>query len=276
MKSIKKILAQGFKYASLILITLISIAPILLAVITSLKGKNEVYDLGVLEFPQIIRFDNYSTAFLDGNMVTGFKNTIIMIVIALLGAIINGTMVAYVMSRFEFRGKFLLKNAFLFASLIPSMTIQVMLYQTISGMGVYNTRLAGFLLYVGTDIISLYIFLQQLNTVPKSLDEAAMTEGASYLIIYWNIIIPLLAPAIATVTIIKGVSIYNDFYTAYLYMPKNRLQVVATSLFQFRGQYGTRWEVICAGVMITIIPMLVIFLTLQKQIYNGLTQGSIK
>jgi multiple sugar transport system permease protein len=251
-------------------------APILLAIITSLKGKNEVYDLGVLELPHKLHFENYVTAFVDGNMMTGFKNTLIMVIIALLGAIITGTMTAYVMSRFEFRGKFLLKNAFLFASLIPGMTIQVMLYQTISSMGVYNTRMAGFLLYIGTDIIALYIFLHLLETIPKALDESAMLEGASYLTIYRKIILPLLKPAIVTVMIIKGVSIYNDFYTPYLYMPSNDLRVVATSLFQFQGQYGTRWELICAGVMITIIPMLIIFLALQKYIYNGLTQGATK
>lgn len=185
-------------------------------------------------------------------------------------------MVAYILSRFEFKGKRLLKSAFLFASLVPGMTIQVMLYQTISLLGVYNTRMAGFLLYIGTDIISIYIFLQQLDAIPISLDESAMLDGASYLAVFRKIILPLLKPAVSTVIIIKGVGIYNDFYIPYQYMPKNKLKVVATALFQFRGQYGTQWEVICAGVIITILPILILFLLLQKQIYNGLTQGAVK
>lgn len=266
----------ALKYISLILITLVCLAPIILAIVTSLKSKAEVYDLGVLQLPERLHFENYVTAFVDGNMLNGFMNTVIMLGVSLIFVILNGTMLAYIFSRFEFRGKKLLKNAFLFASIVPSMSVQVMVYRIISALGVYNTRMAGFLLYIGTDIIAIYIFLQQLSTIPVSLDEAAIIDGASYFTVYRRIILPLLRPAITTIVIIKGVGIYNDFYIPYQYMPKNSLRVVATTLFQFKGQYGTQWEVICAGAIITVIPILIIFILLQKQIYNGLIQGSIK
>ena len=266
----------ALKYISLILITLVCLAPIILAIVTSLKSKTEVYDLGVLQLPERLHFENYVTAFVDGNMLNGFMNTVIMLGVSLIFVILNGTMLAYIFSRFEFRGKKLLKNAFLFASIVPSMSVQVMVYRIISALGVYNTRMAGFLLYIGTDIIAIYIFLQQLSTIPVSLDEAAIIDGASYFTVYRRIILPLLRPAITTIVIIKGVGIYNDFYIPYQYMPKNSLRVVATTLFQFKGQYGTQWEVICAGAIITVIPILIIFILLQKQIYNGLIQGSIK
>ena len=235
-----------------------------------------MYDLGVLQLPERLHFENYVTAFVDGNMLNGFMNTVIMLGVSLIFVILNGTMLAYIFSRFEFRGKKLLKNAFLFASIVPSMSVQVMVYRIISALGVYNTRMAGFLLYIGSDIIAIYIFLQQLSTLPVSLDEAAIIDGASYFTVYRRIILPLLRPAITTIVIIKGVGIYNDFYIPYQYMPKNSLRVVATTLFQFKGQYGTQWEVICAGAIITVIPILIIFILLQKQIYNGLIQGSIK
>ena len=107
-------------------------------------------------------------------------------------------------------------------------------------------------------------------------DEAALIDGASYFTIYWRIILPLLKPAIATVIIIKGVAIYNEFYIPFLYMPKKAVGVVSTPLFKFKGPYGTQWEIISAGIVIAIIPTLIIFLLLQKYIYNGLTQGSVK
>ena len=91
-----------------------------------------------------------------------------------------------------------------------------------------------------------------------------------------KIIMPLLKPAIVTVIIIKGVGFYNDFYTPYLYTPKPALQTISTALFAFKGPYGARWEVICAGAIITMIPTLIIFLLLQKQIYSGMTQGAVK
>ena len=191
---LRKVLV-ALKYISLILITLVCLAPIILAIVTSLKSKAEVYDLGVLQLPETLHFENYITAFVDGNMLNGFKNTAIMVGVSLIFVTLNGTMLAYILSRFEFRGKKLLKNAFLFASIVPSMSVQVMVYRIISTLGVYNTRMAGFLLYIGTDIIAIYIFMQQLSTIPVSLDEAAIIDGASYFTVYRRIILPLLRPA---------------------------------------------------------------------------------
>ena len=93
---------------------------------------------------------------------------------------------------------------------------------------------------------------------------------------YFSIILPMLRPAIATVLVIKFVSIYNDFYTANLYMPSKDLAVVSTALYRFIGPYGAQWEVIFAGIIICIIPSLVIFLFLQKSIYSNLVTGSVK
>lgn len=100
----------ALKYISLIVITLVCLAPIILAAVTSLKSKTEVYDLGVLQLPETLHFENYITAFVDGNMLNGFKNTAIMVGVSLIFVILNGTMVAYILSRFDFRGKNLLKK----------------------------------------------------------------------------------------------------------------------------------------------------------------------
>ena len=209
-------------------------------------------------------------------MLTGFLNTAIILVFSLAATILTGTMTAYVLNRFKFPGRKLVNNLFLLASLIPSITMQMSVFQIISRLGLFNTRLSVILLYAGTDIISIYIFLQFLENIPVSLDESAIMDGASYLKIYTKIIMPLLKPAIVTVIIIKGVGFYNDFYTPYLYTPKPALQTISTALFAFKGPYGSKWEVICAGTIITMIPTLIIFLLLQKQIYSGMTQGAVK
>ena len=136
--------------------------------------------------------------------------------------------------------------------------------------------LATIILFAGTDIISIYIFLQFLEGIPYTLDEAAIVDGASFPRIFTTIIIPLLKPAIVTVIIIKGIGFYNEFYTPYLYMKDKSLQVISTSLYAFQGPYGTQWEVICAACIITMLPTLIIFLLLQKHIYSGLTMGAVK
>ena len=156
------------------------------------------------------------------------------------------------------------------------MTAQVATFQIVKGLGLFNTRWSAIALFIGTDIVSIYIFIQFMRGIPRSLDEAAIMEGASHFRVYRSIILPLLVPAIVTVVIIKGVAIYNEFYIPFLYMPSPDLGVVATSLFRFQGPYQTNWQVIAAGVVITIIPTLLLFLGLQRWVYRGFARGAIK
>jgi raffinose/stachyose/melibiose transport system permease protein len=274
---VKYTLASFVKYASLILAAFIALLPIVVILFASLKTNAEYAATSPLTPPaDWLNFANYSRAFVDGNMLVGFKNTIIILLISIVGATLTGSMIAYVLDRFKFKGKKIMVAAFLLATLIPSVTTQVATFQIINALDLFNTRWAAIVMYLGTDIIAVYIFLQFLGSISSALDESAMLDGASYFTIYWKIILPLLKPAIVTVIIVKGVNIYNDFYTPFLYMPKDSLQVISTALFKFKGPFGSQWEVISAGIMIAIIPTMIIFLLLQKYIYNGFAQGSVK
>lgn len=264
-------------YALLIFLSFITIAPLVLIFFGSFKTNKELLTTGVLTPPENwLNFENFKIAWTQGNMATGFYNTIIILVVSIAATILTGTMTAYVLSRFQFRLKRIVKFLFLLASLIPSITMQMSTFQIIVAMNLYDTRLATMILFAGTDIISIYIFLQFLDGIPYSLDEAAIVDGASFPGIYFKIIMPLLKPAITTVIIIKGIGFYNEFYTPHLYMKSKSLQVISTSLYAFQGPYGTKWEVICAACIITILPALIVFLALQKSIYSGLTSGAVK
>jgi multiple sugar transport system permease protein len=277
MHRLKYGVANIVKYASLLFGAFVALIPIIVVLFASFKTNQEYGATSPLTPPNDwLNFSNYAKAFVNGKMLLGFGNTIIILVVSIIGATLIGSMIAYVLNRFKFRGNKLLMGAFLLATLIPSVTTQVATYRIINFFHLVDTRFAPILLYLGTDIIAVYIFMQFLDSISESLDESAMLDGASYFTIYWRIILPLLAPAIVTVIIVKGVNIYNDFYTPFLYMPSEDLQVLSTALFKFKGPYGSQWEVICAGIMITIIPILVVFLSLQKYIYNGFSQGSVK
>ncbi|MFC7679158.1 carbohydrate ABC transporter permease [Paenibacillus sp. GCM10028914] len=277
MYRLKYTAANVFKYGTLLLGAFAALIPILVVFFASFKTNEEYSTTGPLTLPENwFNFANYTKAFVNGKMLLGFGNTLIILVVSIVGATLIGSMIAFVLNRFKFRGNKLLMGAFLLATLIPSVTTQVATFRIINFFDLVDTRFAPILLYLGTDIIAVYIFMQFLDSISESLDESAMLDGASYFTIYWKIILPLLAPAIVTVIIVKGVNIYNDFYTPFLYMPSEDLQVLSTALFKFKGPYGSQWEVICAGIMITIIPILIIFLSLQKYIYNGFAQGSVK
>lgn len=272
-----KLLPTLGKYTSLIIAVACTLLPLVVIVFVSLKTREEYATTTPLTPPQNwLNFENFAIAFTDGDMLRAFTNTFFILLVSVTGTVLVGTMTAYALDRFEFRGKRVVFAAFLFATLVPGVTTQVATFRVVNSLGLFNTPWAAIVLFLGTDIIAIYIFVQFMQSIPKSLDEAAMLDGASKFAIYWRVILPLLKPAIATVVIIKGIAIYNEFYIPFLYMPSRDLGVISTSLFRFTGPFGTQWQVIGAGALIVIIPTLVIFLLLQRFIYSGITQGATK
>lgn len=275
LERLKSMSATTAKYASLVIAGLVTLLPLSVLLFASLKTSSEYAQTGPFDPPSDwFNFDNFVTAFTSGKMLEGFVNTTIVLAVSLVGTILIGTMAAYAIDRFTFRGKKLVVGLFLVATLIPGVTSQVATFQLINGLGLYDTKAALILLFMGTDIIAIYLFIQFMQSIPISLDEAAMIDGANRWTIYWRIVLPLLRPAIATVVIIKGIAIYNEFYTPFLYLPSEGL--ISTSLFRFKGPFGAQWEVIAAGTVLVIIPTLIAFLLLQRWIYKGLTSGAVK
>lgn len=269
--------AVAGKYLSLVVASAMTLLPLVVVFTTSFKTDRERADIGPLDLPHNwLNLHNFRFAFTQGHMLTAFANTAFILAFSITGTVLIGSMTAYAIDRFRFRLRRLVIALFLIATLVPGVTTQVATFQIINYFGIFNTRWAPIALYMGTDIISIIIFLQFIRAIPVSLDEAARIDGASSFRIYRTVILPLLKPAIATVVIIKGVVIYNDFYLPFLYMPSQDLAVMSTSLFRFKGPYGAHWEIICAGAVLVIVPTLVVFLFLQRFIYNGFTRGATK
>ena len=182
-------------------------------------------------------------------------------------------MLAYVLSRFTFPGNAIIRGLFTVAALLPGIAMQVPMYKMMVQMHAVNTMWGYILMMCGTDVISIYVFIQYFENISTSLDEAAIMDGASYWTIYSRILLPLLKPAIVTCMILKGVGVYND---SNLYLQKESLKTVAIALYSFTGPMGSQYNLICAGVIITLLPMLILFLIFQKQIYNGVAAGAVK
>lgn len=269
-------LAVTGKYVSLVVGSIVAVLPLTVILLASLKTKQELEQQGPFDLPGSPQWENYAVFWDKGRALEGFMNTGIILAASIVGTIIIGTMAAYALDRFEFRFRKSIVMLFLLATLVPGVTTQVATFQIVHGLGVHNTRLAPILLFMGTDIISIYIFIQFMRGIPKELDEAAFLDGANHWTIYRRVIFPLLKPAIVTVVIIKGIAIYNEFYIPFLYMPDRNLPVISTALFRFKGPFAAEWQVISAGIVVVVVPTLIIFLLLQRYIYNGLTQGAVK
>ena len=265
------------KYFSLILFGFIAVIPVISCVITAFKTSEEYQSSSVMTLPESwMNFDNFIKAYKMANMGRAFLNSFIVMICVLTVSIIIGTQLAYVLNRFKFHGNTLIRNLFLFASLLPGVAMQVTVYNIMSSLGFINHLYGYIIMMCGTDVISIYIFIQYMENIPVSLDESAIIDGASYWTIYYKIMLPLLKPAIVTSCILKGVGVYNEYYAANLYLQDKDLHTIATSLYTFVGPMGSQYNLICAGVIISLLPALIIFIIFQKQIYSGITAGAVK
>ncbi|MFJ3623549.1 carbohydrate ABC transporter permease [Streptomyces iakyrus] len=274
----RRAVSRVLVYLSLIAATALVLLPLAAVFLTSLKSEKEMADgSGALALPDDpFHLGNYGTAFQDGRMLSAFGNTAVILVVAIGGTVLIGSMTAYAIDRFRFRFRAWVLALFLIAALVPGVTTQVATFQIVNSFGMFDSLWAPIALYMGTDIVSIYIFLQFVRSIPVSLDESARIDGANAFTVYRRVIFPLLKPAIATVVIVKGITVYNDFYIPFLYMPSEDLGVISTSLFRFKGPFGAHWETISAGAILVIVPTLVVFLFLQRFIYNGFTRGATK
>lgn len=266
------------KYFSLVFITFCILLPLVSCVWTAAKTDAEYKTGNVMAMPHNwFNFSNYAEAFKLSNMAVVFRNSFIVLVCVCFMTTIIGTQLAYVLSRFQFPGNAFIRGAFTIAALLPGIAMQVAVYKIMGSLGMINSLWGYIIMSMGTDVISIYIFIQYFENLPISLDEAAMIDGASYFTIYGRILLPLLKPAIVTALILKGVGIYNEYYAANLYLQdKQKLGTVAISLYAFTGPQGSKYNLICAGVIVTLLPALILFLIFQKQIYNGVAAGAVK
>lgn len=274
---IKKYLWIFIKYFSMVFFSFISLLPIVSCVITAFKTETEYQNTNVMTPPESwLNFSNFTEAFTRAHMGRAFLNSAVVVIVVVIGSVMIGSMIAYVLNRFQFPGNGLIRNLFLFATLLPGIAMQVSTYQLMYQIGFINHMYGYIILMMGTDVMSIYIFIQFFENISTSLDESAYMDGASYFTIFFRILFPLLKPAIVTCMILKGVGVYNEYYSANLYLVDQKRKTVAISLYTFTGPLGSKYNLICAGVIITLLPALIIFIAFQKQIYSGLTAGAVK
>jgi raffinose/stachyose/melibiose transport system permease protein len=251
-------------------------APLLIVLFASLKSPLQI----AVDFPLAPPLDptgeNWLTVLRSGNILRSLGNSLILVVFSVGINAFLASSVAYCLSRFEFRGKKLVMVFFLVAMLVPGVITEISRFGIIKSLGIYNTLLAPILIYIGADMMQLYVYLQFMNTLPVSLDESAMLDGASYFTIYWRIIFPLTLPAVATLSILKMVEIMNDMFIPYLYMPSPNLKTLTTVLLQFSGAQNGSWNNLSAAIILVMLPTTILYIIFNKAVFRGIAAGAVK
>ncbi len=274
----QRTLQQIVKQVICLCMVSIVLAPILLTLFAAFKTKADMVNTSPLLLPPLSRVttDNFQKVLGDKYLLIGFKNTGIILVFSIFFNVLFGTITAFILERFQFRFKNLIMSLFFLGMLIPSFVTEIARFKIINGLGLYNTLGAPIVIYVASDLMQLYIYRQFISTLPVSLDESALLDGCSYFGLFTRIIFPLLAPATATVVIIKAITIINDMYIPYLYMPKNKLRTLTTFLMNYANAQQGSWQNLAAGIIIIMLPTIVIYLVFQKYILAGIAAGAVK
>ena len=274
----RRFLSQMLKQMICLAMVAVVLAPIILVLFAAFKTKADMVKISPLLLPpkSRITLENFQKVLNDKYLLIGFKNTGIILVVSIFFNVLFGTITAYIIERFEFRFKKVIVALFFAGMLIPTFVTEIARFKIINGLHLYNTLGAPIIIYVASDLLQLYIYRQFISTLPVSLDESALLDGCGYFGLFVRIIFPLLAPATATVVIIKAINIINDMYIPYLYMPKNGLRTLTTFLMNYANAQQGSWQSLAAGIIIIMLPTILIYLFFQKYILAGIAAGAVK
>lgn len=272
--TVNQILKQMFGIAMVAIV----LAPILLTLFAAFKTKSDMVRTSPLWLPPFSRItlDNFKAVITNKYLVIGFKNTLSILTVSLIFNVLFGTITAYIIERFQFRFKKMVVTLFFMGMLIPTFVTEIARFKIIVGMGLYNTLGAPIIIYIASDLMQLYIYRQFISSISVSLDESAILDGCSYFSVFGRIIFPLLAPATATVCIIKSINIINDMYIPYLYMPKSKLRTLTTFLMDYANAQQGSWQNLAAGIILVMVPTILLYLFFQKYILAGVVAGAVK
>lgn len=274
----RKRTSNGLKYIVCVILLCLVMGPILITLFASFKSKGDMVMTSPLRLPKLgnMTLSNYKEVFENKMLGYAFKNSAVIVAVSLVFNIGLGSVTAYILERFEFRFRRLVFALFFMGMLIPTFITEIARFKVIQSLGLYNTLGAPIVIYIASDLMQIYIYRQFISKLPISLDESALIDGCSYFNLFGRIIFPLLAPATATISIIKSVTIINDMYIPYLYMPNNKLKTLTTFLMTYAGAKQGSWQNLSAAIIIIMIPTVIIYIIFQKHILSGITAGAVK
>lgn len=228
-------------------------------------------------FPDSFNLVNYREARTRINVLNSYKNSIIMSGTTVVLVLLLGGMAAYVLARFEFKGKAVIDTLLVIGLMIPAFVTVVPVYELLISLDLVNTYLALILPHTaGNLVFSTMLLTAYMSSLSKEIEEAALLDGANRWQIFRLVFVPMSRPVFATVGIFTFLWSYNDLFSALIYVPQQRVQPVTVLLSQVSTQYGTDLGLQATAVVVTVIPVLIVYLILQQQIIKGLTQGAVK
>ncbi|CAM4466718.1 raffinose/stachyose/melibiose transport system permease protein [Paenibacillus endophyticus] len=267
---------HAFIFLFLLAAAVITLFPIYMAVLNSLKSDGEMLNQ-VLAWPSSVTFANYADAYEKIDFLRSFVNTVVVTLIGVTGIIVFASMAGYKMSRTPGKLSRFLFSLFVLSSLIPFHSILITLVKIAKELKVQGTTYGLGFIYIGLGVaLAIFLYHGFVKSIPRDLDEAAVMDGCGELRLYATIIFPLLLPITATVAILNALWMWNDFLLPLLMLTNSDYYTLLISTNMLFGEYNNDWSAILASLVLTMLPIMAVYLVLQKYILSGIAEGAIK
>lgn len=258
----------------LIVYSFITVFVIGVTFLDSLKSQTDLVT-NFVGLPKAVSFDSYKAVF-QGDFIRYFFNSVILTVCGTVGCMILSSMAAYGISRYEFKGKSILSSYFLIGMMVPIQVSILPLFLMLRKMGLLNNLVGLILVYISGISMSCLIFQKFFKTIPKALEESARLDGCHDVKVFFKIILPICKPVIFTMALITAIGQWNDFYMPMVLLGNKNVTTLTLGIYRYIGQFIRYMSESMAAVIITLIPIIIIYFLFSSQIVEGLTGGAVK
>ena len=264
-----------FIYFFLIVITAFMLLPFLWMLSSSFKENKDVFGFPIQWIPENPRWQNYVDIWTEIPLLTFIKNTAKITIVVTLLQLFTSSFAAYAFAKMQFKGKNVLFLGYIATIAVPWQAYMVPQFMMMSSWGLNNTHLAIMCLQAFS-AFGVFLMKQFYEGVPSELCEAARIDGLTEYGIWWHIMLPLSLPALSTLTIFTFVNTWNDFLGPLIYLTRTELKTIQIGLRMFISQYSAEYGLIMAASVIALIPVLIVFLALQKYFVQGVASAGLK
>lgn len=271
----KQTLMNTFKYLVILAGCVIMLLPFLWMVSTSLKERGATMVFPPEFIPSNPNLDNYKEVVERFPMLTFMKNSIIVSLITTIGTIIVSSMAAYAFARMKFKGRNALFMLYLSTMMIPTQVLMIPQFILLKNLGWIDTY-QGLILPNLFGVFGVFLMRQAFLGIPDELEEAAFMDGANHLTVFWKVDLPLLKPTIATLFIFTFMQSWNNYLWPLIATSSREMATLPLGLSLLQGRWSTNWNLVMAGVVISVIPILAVYLFAQKYFIQGMTMSGMK
>ncbi|MDT4761633.1 carbohydrate ABC transporter permease [Sphaerochaeta sp. PS] len=255
---------------------LLILYPLMNMVLSSFKTNRAIISTP-FALPETFSFATFKTVWVDKGFSHYFANSLFVTTISMTFVLLFGSMASYGISRYIYRGNTLVYMLFLSGIMLPLKAAIIPLFLLIKTLGLINSRWSVILIFLAMGLPStVFILAGFMKTIPLELEYAAKIDGCNDFMIYRKIVMPMVAPAMALVTIYNAVPIWNDFFFPLVFLQSNSVKTLPVGLSTFFGQHSTNWSLLFTGLSIAILPMLILYLFMSKYFIKGMTAGAVK